>query len=106
MLGIDTNYPRRTFRVRDLTSGQVVTRQAIIWYPTADAGEAVSSDTATTGGGEGATRALFAATVSEEQESKQHEPQGAGEPESAFELERVEHETGGAFGPEGQLRRT
>ena len=30
MLGIDTNYPRRTFRVRDLTTGQVVIRQAII----------------------------------------------------------------------------
>ena len=34
-------------------------------------------------------------------ESEQYEPEGAGEPEGAFELERVEHETGGAFGPEG-----
>ena len=60
-LGIDTNYPRQTFHVRDLTTGQVVMSQAIIWPPTVDAGEAVSSDTATKGGG-GATRALFAAT--------------------------------------------
>ena len=30
MLGIDTNYPRRTFRVRDLTTGQVIMHQAII----------------------------------------------------------------------------
>ena len=38
-------------------------RQAIIWHPIADAGEAVSSDTATRGGGGGgATRELFAAT--------------------------------------------
>ena len=61
MLGIDTNYPLRTFRVRDVTTGQVIMRQAIIWHPTADAGEAVSSDTVTKGG-RGATRALFAAT--------------------------------------------
>ena len=50
MLGVDTNYPRRTFRVRDLTTGQVIMRQAIIWHPTADAGEAVSRNTATKGG--------------------------------------------------------
>ena len=36
-----------------------------------------------------------------EPESEQHKPEGAGEPEGAFELERVEHETGGALGPEG-----
>ena len=36
-----------------------------------------------------------------EPESEQHESEGAGEPEGAFELERVEHETGGAFRPEG-----
>ena len=36
-----------------------------------------------------------------EPESEQHEPEGAGEPGGAFELERVEHETGGAFRPEG-----
>ena len=53
MLGIDTNYPRRTFRVRDLTTGQVIMRQTIIWYPTVNAGEAVSSDTATGGGDTG-----------------------------------------------------
>ena len=35
-----------------------------------------------------------------EPESEQHEPEGAGEPEGTFELERVEHETGEAFGPE------
>ena len=33
-------------------------------------------------------------------ESEQHEPEGAGGPEGAFELKRVEHETGGGFGPE------
>ena len=36
--------------VEPLTS-QVVMRQVIIWHPTADAGEAVSSDTATREGG-------------------------------------------------------
>ena len=51
MLGVDTNYPRRTFRTRDLTTDQVITRKAIIWHPTADAGEEVSSATATRGGG-------------------------------------------------------
>ena len=40
-------------------------------------------------------------TVSEEPESEQHEPEETGEPEGAFALERVEHETGGAFGPKG-----
>ena len=39
--------------------------------------------------------------VSEEPESEQHKPEGAGGPEGAFELERVEHEPWGAFGPEG-----
>ena len=63
MLGIDTNYPRRIFRICDLTTGQVTMRQAIIWHPTADAGKAVSRNTATRGGwGGGATRALLAAT--------------------------------------------
>ena len=36
-----------------------------------------------------------------EPESEQHEPEGAGGSESTFELERVEHETGGVFRPEG-----
>ena len=41
-------------------------------------------------------------TVSEEPESEQHEPGGGGGgPECASALERVEHETGGVFGPEG-----
>ena len=55
MLGIDTNNPRRTFHVRDLTTGQVIMRQTIILHPTADAEEAVSRDTATrrVGGGGG-----------------------------------------------------
>ena len=35
--------------------------------------------------------------VSKEPESEQHHPEGAGEPEGAFELERVAHETGGSF---------
>ena len=61
MLGIDTNYPRRTFRVRDLTAGQVTMRQTIIWYPTADAREAVSRNMTTKGGGR-ATRAVLATT--------------------------------------------
>ena len=51
VLVIGTNYPRQTFRFRDLTTGQVIMRQAIIWHPTADAGKAVSSDTATSEGG-------------------------------------------------------
>ena len=42
-----------------------------------------------------------AGRVSEEPESEQHELEGAGGPEGAFELERVEHEPGGIFGPEG-----
>ena len=64
VLGIDSNFQRRTFRVRDLITGQVTMRRAIIRSPTADAGEAVSSDTATKGGGGGggATRALLAVT--------------------------------------------
>ena len=63
MLGIDTNYPRRTFRVRDLSTGQIIMRQATIWHPTADAGEEVSRNTTTRGGGGGgAARALLAAT--------------------------------------------
>ena len=36
-----------------------------------------------------------------EPESEHHEPEGTGESEGTFELERVEHETGEAFGPEG-----
>ena len=38
--------------------------------------------------------------MSEEPESEQHEPEGAGDSEGAFEVESVEHETGGVFGPE------
>ena len=41
-------------------------------------------------------------TVSEEPKSEQHEPGGAGGLEGACALERVEHETGRAFGPEGE----
>ena len=36
-----------------------------------------------------------------ELELERHEPEGAGEPEGAFERERVEHETEGAFGSAG-----
>ena len=39
--------------------------------------------------------------VSKEPGSGQHDREGAGKTEGVFELERVEHETGGAFGPEG-----
>ena len=63
MLGIDSNYPRRTFRVRNPTTGQVTMRRSIIWHPTADAGEeAVFRNTATRGGEWDAARALLAAT--------------------------------------------
>ena len=120
MIGIDTDYPRRTFRVRDLTTGQVTMRQAIIWHPTADAGEAVSSNTATNGGGRDmgitrrdprsppTTRLHLGSreTVSEEPESEQHGPGRAGGPEGAFALERVEHETGEFLGRRGQRRRS
>ena len=41
--------------------------------------------------------------VSEEPESKQHEPEAADGQEAAFEVERVEHETVGVFGPEGAI---
>ena len=117
MLGIDTNYPRRTFRVRDLTTGQVIMRQAIIWHPTADAGEATARNTATKRWG-GARHGHYSPrpkishytsllgsreAVSEEPESEQHKPGEAGGPEGAFVLERAEHETGGVFGPEGEI---
>ena len=40
-------------------------------------------------------------TVSENSESERHEPgRGAGGPEGAFALERVDHETARVFGPE------
>ena len=90
MLGVNTNYPRRTFRVRELTTGQVTIRQVIIWHPTADAGEAVSGNTATKG--RGARHGHYSPrpkktfpytsslgsleTVSEESESEQREPGG------------------------------
>ena len=35
--------------------------------------------------------------VSKEPESEQHQPEGAGESEGAFELDRVEHKTGGVL---------
>ena len=116
VLVIETNYPRRVFRVRDLTTGQVIMRKAIIWHPTADAGEAVTSETATKTGG-GARHGHYSPrpketiyhtftlgsleAVSEEPESEQHEPEGAGTPKDSFELERVEHETGEASQPKG-----
>ena len=115
VLGIDTNYPRQTFCIRDLTPGQVIMRQVAIWHPTAE--EAVFSDTATKGGG-GGTRALFTATqdnlplhvLSGEPGSRFEgagigtawTEEGAGGSEGAFKLERVEHEMGGVFGPEGK----
>ena len=42
-------------------------------------------------------------TVSEKPKSEQFERGGAGGPESAFALEKVEHETEGAFGPGGAI---
>ena len=117
MVGIDTNYPRRTFCVRDLTTGQVAIRQAIIWHPTADAGEDVSRNTVTKG--EGARHGLYSPllkkpshytsslrsleTVSEEPESEQHERGGGWA--GRFVLERVEHKTGEFLGRTGQLWR-
>ena len=78
-------------------------------------GEAVSSDTATRGGG--ARHGHFSPrpektsyytsslesreAVSKESESEQYEPEGVGGSEGVFQLERVEHETGEVFGPEG-----
>ena len=61
MLDIDTSYLRQTFRVRDLTTGQVIMHQATIWHPTAGAWEAVSSDTVTKRRGGGIWK-CFAAT--------------------------------------------
>ena len=79
---------------------RVIMRQAIIWYPTADVGEKVSSDTATKGGG-GAQHGHYSPrpktnshytsslgsreTVSKKLESEQHEPEVASGPEGAFE---------------------
>ena len=40
-------------------------------------------------------------SASEEPQLEQHRAEGAGRPEGALALERVEHETGEAFGPEG-----
>ena len=113
VLGIDTNYPRRTFCIRDLTPGQVIMRQVTIWHPTAE--EAVFSDTATKGGG-GARHGHYSPrpkttshntssleireAVSKEPDSEPHGPKRAGGSEGAFELERVEHEMGGVLGPE------
>ena len=93
-------------------------RETTIWFPTADAGEAVFGSTATKGGG-GATRALLAAT---QEDLPLHvftgEPRdrlggagirtpraggGSGGPEGAFAQEIVEHETGGVLMPEGEL---
>ena len=120
-LDIDTNYPRRTFCIHDLTTGQVIMRQATIWHLTADAGETVSSDTATNGGGgqhgivsprpkktSNYTSSLASReAVSKEPESEQHPPEEAGESEGAFELVRVEHETGGVvWAGGGNFRRT
>ena len=116
MLGIDTNYPRRNFRIRDLTTGQVIMRQATIWHPTAE--KAVFSDTATKVGGGGARHGHYSLrpkttshytsslesreAVSKEPDSEPYGPKRAGGSEGAFELERVEHEMGGVFGPEGK----
>ena len=112
VLDIDTNYPRRTFRIRDLTTGQVIMRQATIWHPTAE--KAISRRLKGGGGGRHGhysprpeKTSYYASSlenreaVSKEPESEQHEPEGAGGSEGAFELERVENETGEVFGPEG-----
>ena len=104
MLGIDTNDPRRTFRVRDLTTGQVIMRQAIgTPQPTP---EREFPETRRLRGGENVTRALLAAP----QENlplnaftgEPGEPREACGTEGAFALEIIEHETGGAFGSEGE----
>ena len=79
---------------------RVIMRQAITWYPTADVGEEVFSDTATKGGG-GAQYGHYSPrpkttshytsslgsreTVSKEPESEQHEPEVASGPEGAFD---------------------
>ena len=114
VLDIDSTYPRRTCRVRDLTTGQVTIHQAIIWRPTADAGEEVFRNMVTKGGARHGhylprrkktfhyTSSLGSPeTISEEPESGQHDPGGVSGAEGPFALERVEHETGIAVGPEG-----
>ena len=92
-----------------------------MWHPTGDVGKAVSSDTATKGGG-GARHGHYSPrlkktshhtsslasreAVSKEPESEQHQSEGASELEGAFELERVEHKTGGvSWAGGGNFRR-
>ena len=120
ILGIDTNYPRRTFRVRDLTTGQVIMRQAMIWHPTADAREEVSRNTMTRGGGgrdtgvtchhprkPASTRSYWGAgRPSRSSRNRNSMSRGGDGPEDAFALERVEHEGGEVLSRRGQLRRS
>ncbi|CAN0108633.1 unnamed protein product, partial [Ascophyllum nodosum] len=102
VLDIDSTYPRRTCRVRDLTTGQVTIHQAIIWRPTADAGEEVFRNMVTKGGARHGhylprrkktfhyTSSLGSPeTISEEPESGQHDPGGVSGAEGPFALERV-----------------
>ena len=37
LLGMSPNHPHSTFRVRDLTTGAIVLRQAVTWHPAATA---------------------------------------------------------------------
>ena len=92
-------------------------RQVTIWHPIAE--DSGFSDTTTKGGGGGGARhehfwprpkttSHYTSSlesreaVSKEPESEPHGPKRAGGSEGAFELERVEHEMGGVFGPEGK----
>ena len=76
-------------------------RQAIIYPPIADAGEAVSSDTATKGGGRGDTEENLSLHVFAGEPGDRlgvagigkHEPEEAGGPEGEFAMERVAHNT-------------
>ena len=47
---VDDHRPRGTFRVRDLTTGDIIWRQAVTWHPAAGAGGDIPLAAATGGG--------------------------------------------------------
>ena len=49
--GVNDHRPRGTFRVRDLTTGAIIWRQALIWHPAAGEGGDIPLPAATGGGG-------------------------------------------------------
>ena len=50
---VNDHRPRGTFRVRDLTTGAIIWRQAVTWHPAAGAGGDIPLATATGGGDKG-----------------------------------------------------